>query len=107
VAKQNGSVPGTFVSQGELNDLGKMLTTLRDYIVSHEARIELIEGWILEYHKNYTEAPVEEVEANGAEEVTPPRNADDAARDALGVPRADAAELGTWGDESPNNSEEG
>jgi hypothetical protein len=68
VAKQNGSVPGTFVSQGELNDLGKMLTTLRDYIVSHEARIELIEGWILEYHKNYTEAPVEEVEANGTSE---------------------------------------
>jgi hypothetical protein len=56
------------VSQGELNDLGKMLTTLRDYIVSHEARIELIEGWILEYHKNYTETPEPEAEADGTSE---------------------------------------
>src|SRR5256885_1071905 len=57
VAKQNGRVPGTFVSQDELNDLGKLLTTLRDYVVSHEARIELIEGWINEYHASHTAFP--------------------------------------------------
>ena len=63
----NGKVPGTFVSQDELNDLGKLLHTLRDYIVSHEARIELIEGWINEYmeaHAPVSEAP-EEAETSG------------------------------------------
>ena len=67
--KHNGKVPGTYVSQDELNDLGKLLHTLRDYIVSHEARIELIEGWINEYMEAH--APVSpdapEAEADGIE----------------------------------------
>jgi hypothetical protein len=69
MAKQNGRIPGTFVSQDELNDLGKLLTTLRDYVVSHEARLELIEGWITEYHAMQTsQTPVEEAKADGTEE---------------------------------------
>lgn len=41
--KSNGKVPGTYVSQQELSDLGELLQTFRTYIVSHEARLEALE----------------------------------------------------------------
>ncbi len=48
MAKQNGKVPGgtsgTFVSDKDLNDLNELLSTYRDYILSHEARLEIIEA---------------------------------------------------------------
>ena len=72
MSNRNGKVPGTYVSQGELNELGKLLTTMREYIVSHEARIELIEGWINEYMEAHAPSPDETLQAaaDRAEEVT-------------------------------------
>lgn len=72
MANRNGKVPGTYVSQGELNELGKLLTTMREYLVSHEARLELIEGWINEYMEMHAPQIDEslQVETDGVEETS-------------------------------------
>lgn len=57
MSKNNGKVPGTYVSEKELNELGALLASFRDYIVSHEARLELIEAWIGEFHKHNSDTP--------------------------------------------------
>ena len=66
MAQQNGKVPGTFVSNQELKDLGELLTTMRTYIVSHEARLEALEEFANEVWKALYPQP--EAETDGTEE---------------------------------------
>lgn len=61
-ANKNGKVPGTFVSDKEMNELGQLLASFRDYILSHEARLELIEAWINEYMQQTGTLPQEETD---------------------------------------------
>lgn len=68
MSKNNGKVPGTYVSEKELNELGQLLASFREYILSHEARLELIENWIGEYHAHYGQATEPEMEADGSAE---------------------------------------
>ena len=68
MANKNGKIPGIYVSEKELSDLGAMLTSFRDYILSHEARIELIEGCIKEYHAHYSQGTESEKDKSRAED---------------------------------------
>lgn len=68
MAKQNGKVPGIYVSESELNDLGELLTTLRDYIISHEARLEAIEEYINELIKSQLPEVPEDESPDDSEE---------------------------------------
>lgn len=44
-------VPGTYVSDKDTRELVQLLTTFREYIVSHEARLEAIEEFLNEQIK--------------------------------------------------------
>lgn len=59
-------VPGTYVSDSEAKQLALLLQTFREYIVSHEARLEAMEEWANEVWKMLNPQP--EAEAGGTEE---------------------------------------
>lgn len=68
MAKQNGRVPGTYVSEKDLHDLSELLGTFKDYILSHEARLELLEAWVANFMEANTIPAESETETDGTEE---------------------------------------
>lgn len=49
MASKNGKIPGTFVSDKELNDLSDLLKVYKDHLVSHETRIGILEAWVVNF----------------------------------------------------------
>lgn len=66
MASKHNPVPGTYVSDKDTRELVQLLTTFREYIVSHEARLEAIEEFLNEQIKAQI-ALAQEIEG-GAEE---------------------------------------
>jgi len=62
----SNKVPGTYISDKETRELVQLLTTFREYIVSHEARIEAIEEFINESIK--AQIALAQEEADGTTE---------------------------------------